>query len=165
MSFEKLSSETLRRHKGKSFVGVSTATVIFNPKGQIFLAQRSVNSRDEHGRWDVCGGGLKWGMHIEENMRRELEEEFAIESTQPLQFFGIREVFRTDQHGDATHWVCFDHILVLTDDEAKNVRINEPDKFDDCGWFDLDNLPSPLHSAATPDLIDKLKLKFAEVTN
>ena len=159
----KLDAETLRAHKGKSFVGVTTAAAIFNNKGELFMAQRSKNARDEHGRWDVCGGGLKWGNTIEDNVRREMQEEFNVVSEQPLHFIGFREAFRTDQHGDATHWVCFDHIIVLTDKEATNVKINEPEIFDEYGWFSLNALPSPLHSVITSSLIEKLQNKLMEV--
>lgn len=165
MSFDKLDAVTLRKHKGKSFVGASTAAAIFNQKGQIFLAKRSTNARDEHGRWDVCGGGLKWGVPVQDNMRREMAEEFAVESAEPLHFLGFREAFRTDQHGDKTHWVCLDHIIILTDAEAEKVCINEPENFDESGWFDLNSLPSPLHSVISADLIGKLKQKLAELTN
>lgn len=154
---EKLDAETLRTHKGKSFVGVSTAVAIFNRHGEIFLAQRSKNARDEHGRWDVCGGGLKWGETIENNAIREMEEEFGVETKQPLHSVGVRQAFRTDQFGDKTHWICVDHLVILTDEEAERVEIKEVDIFDDSGWFDLDNLPSPLHSAIDDKFIANLK--------
>lgn len=163
MSLVKLDAATLRKHKGKSFVGVSTAVAIFDQKGRLFMAQRSSNTRDEHGKWDVCGGGLKWNVTVEDNIRREMNEEFAVESNQPLHFLGFREAFRTDQHGDKTHWVCLDHIIILTDSEAKRVCINEPENFDDSGWFDLDNLPTPLHSVISTDYIDRLKQKIKEL--
>ncbi len=154
---EKLDAETLRAHKGKSFVGVSTAVAIFNEKGQLFLAQRSKNARDEHGRWDVCGGGLKWGQKIEDNARREMEEEFGVETKEPLYPIGVREAFRTDQFGDKTHWVCHDHIVVLPDNETAKVCIKEKEMFDDSGWFSLDSLPSPLHSVINDEFIDRLR--------
>jgi ADP-ribose pyrophosphatase YjhB (NUDIX family) len=156
----KLDAETLRIHKGKSFVGVSTAVAIFNQKGQLFLAQRSENTRDEHGRWDVCGGGLKWGNTLEDNARRELLEEFAVESKSPLIQNGIRQAFRTDQHGDKTHWICIDFIIVLDQSEVEQVKINEPENFNDCGWFYLSNLPSPLHSVISDEYISKIRNAF-----
>ena len=163
MTFKKLDQQTLRAHKGKSFVGVSTAVAIMNKNGELFMAQRSKNTRDEHGRWDICGGGLKWGSKIEENIRREMAEEFAVDSSEPLHFFGFREAFRNDPAGDPTHWVCFDYLIVLLDEEAKNVHINEPENFDDCGWFSLDALPQPLHSVISQEYISKLQLKYKEV--
>ena len=164
MSFAKLDQKTLRAHKGKSFVGVSTAVAIMNQKGELFMAQRSKNTRDEHGRWDICGGGLKWGTHIEENICREMAEEFAVTSSEPLRFFGFREAFRNDPAGDPTHWVCFDYLIILPKEEAINVRINEPENFDDCGWFSLDALPQPLHSVISAEYVKKLQLKYIEVT-
>ncbi len=161
---KKLAEEVLREHKGKSFVGVSTAVAIFNKKGQIFLARRSENARDEHGRWDVCGGGLKWDWTIEKNIRRELEEEFAITSDAPVHFVGLREVFRVDHHNHKTHWLALDYIIILERSEAEKVKINEPHMFDDCGWFSLDALPEPLHSAASVDYIRSIGDKFKAVT-
>jgi 8-oxo-dGTP pyrophosphatase MutT (NUDIX family) len=161
---KKLNSETLRAHKGKSFVGVSTAVAIFNRRGEIFLAQRSINARDEHGRWDVCGGGLKWGETIENNAIREMFEEFGVETNEPLYPIGVRQAFRTDQYGDKTHWVCHDHVVMLTDEEAEKVEIKEKDVFDDSGWFNLDNLPSPLHSAIDDKFISILKKTIEELT-
>lgn len=159
---EKLDSEILRKHKGKSFVGVSTAVAIFNSKGQLFMAQRSKNARDEHGRWDVCGGGLKWDVKIEDNIRREMAEEFGALSGEPFKPIGIREAFRVDQHGDKTHWVCLDHIVVLKDNEAAKVKIVETEIFDDSGWFDLGNLPEPLHSVIDANFIERLKLALKD---
>jgi ADP-ribose pyrophosphatase YjhB (NUDIX family) len=160
---EKLDAELLRAHKGKSFVGVSTAVAIFNHKGQLFLAQRSENTRDEHGRWDVCGGGLKWGETIENNSRREMNEEFAVESDSDLIPIGYRQAFRTDQNGDKTHWICMDSIIVLSQDESKKVKINEPENFTDSGWFNLDNLPSPLHSVIDDTFIQRLNNAISEL--
>ena len=160
----KLDSETLRIHKGKSFVGVSTAVAIFNSKGQIFLTQRSENTRDEHGRWDVCGGGLKWGETIENNSRREMNEEFAVESESDLIPVGYRQAFRTDQNGDKTHWICMDSVIILNEKEAKLVKINEPNNFDDSGWFDLDDLPSPMHSVIDELYAERLRQAIFDVT-
>lgn len=159
---DKLEDELLRKHKGKSFVGVSTAAAIFNPKGKLFLAKRSENTRDEHGRWDVCGGGLKWGETLEDNVRREMQEEFAVESKSRLTFVGIREAFRVDQHNDKTHWVCLDYCIVLGPEEAKKVVINEVDNFTESGWFDLSQLPQPLHSVISDEYIGRLKLAVSE---
>ncbi len=164
MSFSKLDSEILRAHKGKSFVGISTGAAIFNTRGQLFLAKRSTGARDEHGAWDVCGGGLEVGLTLEENMRQEMLEEFNITTDAPLHFLRFKEAFRTDQDGDKTHWLSIGYVVVLSDQEIAYIRINEPDKFDEIGWFDLDNLPSPLHSLITPEFITLISQKYTEIS-
>ena len=157
---EKLDSKTLRKHKGKSFVGVVTAVAIFNQKGEILLAQRSENCRDEHGRWDICGGGLKLGETIDSNMRREMKEELNLTSDSQLENVGIWQAFRKDGEDD-THWISIDHIIKVSDKEAESIRINEPENFSDIGWFNINKLPSPLHSQLKDERLEKLNLKVS----
>ena len=140
--FKKLSPETLRKHKGISFVGVTTCFFVYNKKGKFFMAKRSHNSRDEKGRWEIGGGGLKWGAKAEDNMRREVLEEY---NAMPLavKFLGYRDIIRKPTDGPPNHWIALDFAVLV---DGKEVKINEPDMFDDCGWFTLGDFPSPLHS-------------------
>jgi 8-oxo-dGTP diphosphatase len=142
MSFEKLSAEVLRQHKGASFPGISTVFFCHDGAGRIFFTKRSQNARDEQGRWDVGAGGLKWGQTAEENVRRELKEEYGAAALK-VEFLGYRDVFRELVDGTPTHWLGLD-FLVLVD--PAQVRVMEPDMIDDSGWFTLDELPTPLHS-------------------
>ncbi len=162
--FEQLDPNLIKTHRGKSYVGISTGAAIFNQKGLLFLAKRSLNARDEHGTWDVCGGGLEWGLTLEENMRQEMLEEFNITTSSPLHYLRLKEAFRTDHMGHKTHWLSIGYIVILSNDEVVQVKINEPDKFDEMGWFSLDNLPSPLHSLITPELIAMIKDTYHKVT-
>lgn len=164
MNFEQLDPSLIKTHRGKSYVGISTGAAIFNQKGELFLAKRSQNARDEHGTWDVCGGGLEWGLTLEENMRQEMLEEFNIITNSPLHYVRLKEAFRTDQKGHKTHWLSIGYIVILSNDEVAQIKINEPDKFDEMGWFSLDELPTPLHSLITPELVDLLKVTYQKVT-
>ena len=139
---EKLPPDILRKHKGISFVGVSTCFFVHDKSGRFFMGQRSKNSRDEHGTWELGGGGLKMGMLAEENLHRELKEEY---NATPIEtkFLGYRDVLRKLQDGTPTHWLALDFAVRVDPGE---VRINEPDMFDDSGWFTLETLPTPLHS-------------------
>ena len=139
---KKLSAEELRAHKGVSFPGVTTAFICHDGKGKIFLAKRSKNTRDEHGRWDAGGGGLKHGQSLEENLRREIHEEYAAEA-QKIDFLGYHDAFRVNQQGQQTHWLAM-YFAVLVD--PQQVKINEPEMVDDSGWFSLETLPQPMHS-------------------
>jgi len=140
--FEKLSPDILRRHKGTSFVGITTCFVCHDGCGNIFMAKRSKNARDEHGNWDIGGGGLKWGITATDNVAREIKEEYSATPTE-ITFLGYRDVFRKLPDGTPNHWLALDFIALVNHDE---VKINEPDMFDNSGWFKIDNLPTPLHS-------------------
>lgn len=141
-TFEKLSSEDTRKHKGKSFVGVTTSAFCHDGNGKYFLNKRGENARDERRTWDFCGGGLKVSFTAEENCIREVEEEYG---TTPLEVvpLGYREIFRTDHEGHETHWISLDFLVRIDPKEAK---LNEPDIADEVGWFSLDDFPQPRHS-------------------
>lgn len=142
MTTKKLSPEELRAHKGISFPGVTTAFICYDGDGKLFLAKRSKNTRDEHGRWDAGGGGLKHGQSLEDNLRREVKEEYDADALQ-ITFIGYHDAFRTNDNGQPTHWLAM-YFAVLVD--PAQVKINEPDMVDEAGWFTLENLPEPMHS-------------------
>jgi 8-oxo-dGTP diphosphatase len=139
--FQKLSPEVLREHKGKSFTGITTTFICHDGEGSVFMAKRGQKCRDENGTWDHGAGGLKWGSTAEDNVKREIEEEYAARPTR-VDFLGYRDVFR-EMSGVKTHWLAMDFAAQISRDEAK---INEPDTFDDCGWFEWGEWPEPLHS-------------------
>lgn len=155
---DKLSSETVRTHKGVSFTGITTCFFCHDGNGNVFMAKRSSRSRDEHGNWDVGAGGLKWGVSAEDNVIREVEEEYG---TTPLEvkLLGYRDAFRELPDGSPTHWVALDFLVRV---DASEVRINEPAMFDESGWFSLNDLPEPLHSQL-PFALKKYRSEFEEL--
>ena len=106
------------------------------------MMKRGPQARDENGRWDIVGGGLKFGLKIEENLQRELQEEICTKPIQ-LDFMGIRDVHRTLEDGTPTHWVALDYLALV---DPREVKIGEPGVIDQIGWFTLDTVPSPVHS-------------------
>lgn len=142
MTIKKLSPEILRAHKGISFTGVTTSFYCHDGNGKLFFAQRSKNARDEHGTWDPGGGGLKHGQSVEESLRRELLEEYNVTPLK-TEFIGYYDAHRITTDGQPTHWVSLCFIVKV---DPKQLEIMEPDMVDDSGWFEIDNLPSPLHS-------------------
>ncbi len=126
---------------GVDHVGISTAFICHDGNGRFLLHKRSQNCRDEQGTWEFGGGKLEYGTTLEENVLREIEEEYGCkgeiqEQLSPYTLF--REV-----DGAKTHCVVAPYIVKVSSDYA---RIEDPEKMDDIGWFALDNLPSPLHS-------------------
>ena len=139
-----LPEELIRAHKGISFVGVSVSFVCYNNQGKVFFAKRSTQTRDEHGRWDCGGGGLKVGESVEQALRRELTEEYNVHTLLQVTPLGYYDIFRTNPDGLATHWLALPFAIKV---KPREVKIMEPAMFEDSGWFDLDHLPQPLHSA------------------
>ena len=156
---KKLSSMTLRRHKGISFVGVTAPFICYDRQGRIFMAKRSTKSRDEHGRWDCGGGGVKHGQTVIETVKREMLEEYGAIALK-IDFIGYFETFRTLPDGTPTHWLAMPHAVLV---DADQIKIIETDMFDDSGWFILDNLPSPLHSAFENVFLPKYKNKLQKI--
>lgn len=152
---EKLPDDILRKHKGISFTGVTTVFFCHDGKGHVFLAKRSKNARDERGRWDIGGGGLKWGVTAIDNLRRELLEEYGA-VPKNTKFLGYRDVMRELENDTKTHWIALDYLVEV---DRNEVHIAEPEMFDDSGWFQLDELPKPLHSQL-PYAFEKYSAEF-----
>ena len=127
--------------KGVDYIGVTVSYLCFDAEGRLLLAKRGENARDEHGRWDNGGGGVEFGDTIEETLHKEIREEYGADVLS-YEFLGVRDVMR-NQNGVPTHWISVDYKVLL--DPARVVN-GEPHKLDEGAWFQLDNLPSPLHS-------------------
>lgn len=155
---KKLSSEILRQHKGVSFVGVTTTFFCYDSSGEFFLAKRSQNARDEKNRWEVGAGGLKWGVDPLENVRREIKEEYGAKAKK-IEFLGYRNMLRKLEDGTPTHWIGLDFAVLV---DRKQMKNNEPDMFNEVGWFTLENLPTPMHSQ-TPGYLKKYKNQLAKI--
>jgi 8-oxo-dGTP diphosphatase len=150
--------------KGVDFIGVSISYFCHDGNGNYVFLRRGKNARDEHGKWDCGGGGLEFGQTVEDCLKAEIKEEYCADIIES-EFIGFYEAFRTldgKPFGSAqdkpTHWIAL-HFKVLVD--PKQVKIGEPHKFDELGWFRLDNLPpaSELHSQL-PAEIEKYKGKL-----
>lgn len=140
--------------KGFDYPGVSITYFCHDGEGNFLFHKRGKNCRDEHGCWDCGGGGLKFGEKVEEVLKREVKEEYSTDVLE-YEFIAYNDVHRIHD-SKMTHWValCF---KVLVD--KKKVKNGEPDKFDEIGWFRLDNLPDNLHSQL-PSFLDKYKNKL-----
>jgi 8-oxo-dGTP diphosphatase len=143
---QKLPPETLRANKGISFVGIITSFMCYNSEGEFVMAKRGQNARDEQGSWEMGGGGLKWGVSAEENVKREVQEEYGATALN-IDFLGYHDVFRELPDGTPTHWLLLSFAVLVDKKEVKN---NEPELIDEIGWFTTASFPSPLHSQQLP---------------
>lgn len=126
---------------GIDFVGITTPFYCHDGNGNFLLHKRSKNCRDEQGKWDPGSGQLDFGISVKENVLKEVLEEYGcigeIQEQLPA-----HDIFR-EIDGVKTHWVAIPFFVLV---DPKQVRINEPDKIDEIGWFTLDGLPTPIHS-------------------
>ncbi len=127
--------------RGVDFIGVTVCFVVHDGKGNILLQKRSKNTRDEHGKWDIGGGAVEFGETLDQAVRREVKEELC---TNPisLEFVEAFEAHRS-HGGKPTHWIGLMHFVQV---DPSQVKIGEPERIDEIGWFTSKNLPSPLHS-------------------
>lgn len=113
------------------------------------MHKRSSNCRDEIGRWDTGSGSMEFGETPEQAVTREIMEEYCVQPKK-LQFCGVRNALR--KNGVVkTHWVA---LLFVAQVDSKKVQIGEPDKMEELGWFRMNKLPKPLHSA----FLDQMKI-------
>jgi 8-oxo-dGTP diphosphatase len=127
--------------RGVDYIGVTINFLVHDGKGNVLLQKRSRNCRDEQGRWDIGGGALEFGERLADAVKREVNEELCTEPLR-IEFLIPYEVHR-ENNGIPTHWMAFAHTVQV---DPEQVKIGEPNKIDEIGWFTSKNLPSPRHS-------------------
>lgn len=127
--------------RGVDFIGVTVNFVVHDGNGKILLQKRSQNCRDEQGKWDVGGGALEFGEQLADAVRREVKEELMVDADE-ITFVSAYEALR-DNNGTPTHWMAFMHFVKV---DPNLVKIGEPHKIDEIGWFTSKDLPEPRHS-------------------
>lgn len=132
---------------GVDHPGVSCAFMCHDSDGRILLHRRGAGCRDEQGTWDSGAGQLEFGETFEQALVREVREEYGVEPSSS-RLLGVRNVLRAHE-GEKTHWVALVFAVLV---EPEQVRICEPHKMAELGWFTIDALPSPLHSQLAPQI-------------
>lgn len=128
--------------KGVDYIGVTCGCLCLSQDGKILLQKRGRKVRDEQGKWDIGGGSVDFGERPEEAIVREMKEELGIK-LKDLKFLGVETMFRTDHHGQRTHWISFEYSGIVTNPQG--LKIEEDGKIEEFAWFTKDNLPEPLH--------------------
>lgn len=129
--------------RGVDYIGVGCVFFCHDGNGKFLFNKRSNKCRDEVGRWDNGGGSLEFGETPEQGVIREVKEEYCADVLE-MEFGGVKSIMR-ENDSMPTHWVQF---VFLVRVDPSQVKIGDPEKMEAIGWFELDNLPQPLHSQA-----------------
>ena len=140
--------------KGVDHVGVCVVYFCHDGKGEFVMAKRNSNTRDEHGQWDIGGGGLEFGKTIDQTIRKEINEEYCTDVLD-YEFLDYRDVHRVHD-GKPTHWIALDFKVRV---DREKVRNGEPDKFDEVVWFKLNKIPENIHSQV-PNFFELYRAKL-----
>jgi 8-oxo-dGTP diphosphatase len=140
--------------KGIDFIGVGVGAMIFNNEGKVFLAKRGEKVRNEKFFWEFPGGAVIFGEKLYDAIKREFKEEYGIE-IRPIELLCVADhILKIEKQ----HWVSPTFIGLIDKGEP---QINEPNKCAEIGWFNLDNLPSPLMSVSEND-VTEYKKRYGE---
>ena len=129
---------------GVDFIGITTPFYCHDGKGNLLMHKRTNQCRDEHGKWDAGSGKLELDLSLEENVLKEVLEEYGCKGEIEEQL-PAHDIFRENE-GVKTHWIAGPFIIKVNPSEVKNC---EPHKIEQISWFPIDNLPQPLHTGFT----------------
>lgn len=121
--------------------------VFVRKDGRILMQKR----QGSHGSgcWSLPGGHLEFAEEVETCARRETKEELDIEITNFSLGPFTNDIFVEEDK----HYIT---LFVVSDYHSGEVKINEPEKTIEFGWFEWGNLPSPLFLP----LVNLLKTNF-----
>ncbi len=139
---------------GQDYVGITTPFYCHDGKGNLLMHKRSKECRDEQGTWDCGGGKLEFECSLEENVLKELMEEYGC-TGEISEKLPAHDNFRII-NDIKTHWLVVPFFIKVNPDEVKN---GEPHKIEELAWFTIDTLPTPLLSGFVKTL-DKYRSYF-----
>jgi 8-oxo-dGTP diphosphatase len=122
-------------HKSERQIRVGAGVIVVK-EGKTLLAKRSSKKSLGQSQWGSAGGHVEPGETPAEAAIRETKEELGI-VVGNLKFLTCLD----EQWKDGRQYV---DIIFLADILSGNPKSMEPDKIEEAGWFDLDNLPEPM---------------------
>lgn len=109
--------------------------VMVRHKGKILLGKR-IGAHGE-GTWSFPGGHLEFREEIFECAEREAMEEVGIKITNLENTSFTNDIFLEENKHYVTLFVVCDYL-------SGEVKVMEPTKCEEWGWFDWEKLPKPL---------------------
>jgi 8-oxo-dGTP diphosphatase len=109
-----------------------------DPKGRLLLARLTDFEAVDAGRWTLPGGGVQWGEHPEQAVRREMDEETGLAD---LEICGILEIYsQTYNHNPENLLPPLHHVGIVfrVKTSTYQVRNESGGTTDLCQWLDED---------------------------
>jgi 8-oxo-dGTP diphosphatase len=122
---------------------------VFIKKDGKILMQKRQGAHGE-GSWGLPGGHLEFGESEIGCAERETKEELGINITNVVKGPYTNDIFESEDR----HYIT---IFVISDYDGGEIKIMEPDKIIEFGWFDWNELPRPLFLP----IINLLKTDFS----
>jgi 8-oxo-dGTP diphosphatase len=122
---------------GSDYIGIGAGGAIVNENGELFLALRSKNVRNEPEFWEFPGGGVEFGETLESALKREMKEEYRVD-IEIIELIGVSDSVLPKEK---QHWVSPGYLCKIVKGDP---QIVEPEKCEEIGWFSLseiENLP------------------------
>ena len=109
---------------------------VFVLKDGKVLFQKRKNAHGD-GTWCLPGGHLEFNETVENCAKREVLEESGLEIKNIKLATFTQDIFKSE----GKHYIT---LYAVSDHDSGSPKIMEPDKCDVIGWFDWNNLPTPL---------------------
>jgi 8-oxo-dGTP diphosphatase len=139
--------------KGIDYIGVGVGGIILNSEGEIFLARRGKDARNERYRWECPGGSLEFGETLEDCLVREVKEEYGFVIIVEKLVDVVNHILPDEkQHWVSPTFLCRYH--------SGTPRIREPLKCEAIGWFRLDQIPEQELTTASKKSLESFKRKI-----
>jgi 8-oxo-dGTP diphosphatase len=120
-------------------VGVGTAFLLVNDKGQVLLGKRK--GAHKAGHWSAPGGWIdREDESTSISVIRELKEETGMEARRATPL-----CWTTEDHEDLGARTISLYHYCHYEDFSGEPELMEPHKCEEWRWFDVDALPSPLY--------------------
>lgn len=140
--------------KGIDHIGVGAGAVIFNEAGEVFLAKRGSQARNEKHRWEFPGGSVEFGETLEHALQREINEEYGFQ----IDVVRLLDVVDHILPEEKQHWVSPTYLCRY---RSGTPVIREPSKCEAIGWFAIDEVPVAELSTASRKSLQSLKSRLS----
>ena len=136
---------------GVDYIGIGCGATIIDETGtKTLLVRRYKAAKSGGGQWERPGGKIEYGEKATDAVCRETLEEVGVE-IDIVKFLGY-----TDHRARDFHWISLGFLAKI---RKGTPRIMEPDKQDEIGWFNLDDLPENIWLPTMDGIIQYMKEK------